>query len=348
MLTANPNLQSFYSLTQRDFVDFLKMNNLSLELAPFYFQHIYNNVTKASFSQDFQTSIKNHFHFLLPEITQVQTSRDQTTKFLMKMSDGQKVETVLIPFHKRFTVCLSTQVGCAMNCRFCFTGTMGLKRHLKSHEIIGQYIVARDYLFKTFGNTQLDPSIVFMGQGEPLHNFDEVKKSIDIFLEEKGLYIGPRQMTLSTSGYLPGMKRLNELPQINIALSLHSPFNEQRQMLIPINQHFPLEDIFETLDKAPLKKNQYITYEYLLIDDFNDTKEHALQLSNWLSPRKAIINIIPFNPYPGSQFKRPSDLKIEAFKEMLVGYKLRTMVRMTKGNDILAACGQLNSNSSLN
>lgn len=343
MLTANTPLQSFYSLTQLEFQVFLEQHNQSAKLAPYYFQHIYNNVTKATFSQDFLSLMKSHFDFSLPKICHVQSSTDHTTKFLMMMSDGLKVETVLIPFHKRFTVCLSTQVGCAMNCQFCFTGTMGLKRHLKSHEILGQYIVARKYLLDHFGEKQMDPSIVFMGQGEPLHNFDEVKKAIHLFMEKKGLHLGPRQMTLSTSGYLPGMKRLNELPMVNIALSLHSPFNEQRQQLIPINQHFPLEDIFEALDFAQLKKNQYITYEYLLIDDFNDSDEHALKLSEWLDSRKAIINIIPFNTYPGSQYKRPSLEKVESFKEKLVKLKLRTMVRVTKGSDILAACGQLNS-----
>ena len=187
------------------------------------------------------------------------------------------------------------------------------------------------------------PNIVFMGQGEPLHNSAEVLKAIQVMMEPLGLGMGPRQMTLSTAGYLPGIKKLNDFPKINIALSLHSPFNDIRKELIPINQHFPLEDIFEALDGLDLMKRQFIVYEYLLIDGLNDRIEDADELQKLLGERKSAINIIPFNPFPGSKYKRPSAEKVELFKEMLVERKLRTMIRTTKGSDILAACGQLKS-----
>ena len=187
----------------------------------------------------------------------------------------------------------------------------------------------------------LIPNIVFMGQGEPLHNFEELKKSLEILLDAEGLALGPRQITLSTAGFLPGLIRFNELPKINLALSLHSAFNETRSELIPINTQYPLENLFDVLDSIDLAKRQFITYEYLLIDGLNDQLEDADALFKLLSTRKAIINLIAFNPFPNSQYQRPSTLKVDRFKELLVERNLRVMIRTTKGDDILAACGQL-------
>ncbi len=287
-------MESIYSLTLSELKSFLVKKDQSPELAQILFQHLYKNKKTQSISPKTIEILKTQYSFDLPEIETVSKSPDGTIKFLMKLHDGKTVETVLIPFHKRFTVCLSSQVGCAMKCSFCYTGTMGLSRHLKSSEIIGQYVVAASYLAKETGTKPVSPNIVFMGQGEPLHNTEEVLGALDVFMEPMGLGIGPRQITLSTAGYLPGMKKLAKFPQINLALSLHSPFNETRKELIPINQHYPLEDIFEALDNVPLMKRQFITYEYLLIDGLNDRIEDADELKKLLSKRKAIINIIPF------------------------------------------------------
>lgn len=335
---------SIYALTQEDLKSFLSANDFSLELAPIILQNLYKkNKRTKTISEKLLSVLEGNFSFSLPEIKQVSKSPDGTIKFLMGFHDQKTVETVLIPFHKRFTVCLSSQVGCAMKCSFCYTGTMGLSRHLKSSEIVGQYVVAANYLREELGQKPVSPNIVFMGQGEPLHNSEEVLRAINIFMEPLGLGVGPRQMTLSTAGFLPGMKKLADFPKINIALSLHSPFNEVRKELIPINQHYPLEEILGALDELDLMKRQFVTYEYLLIDELNDRKEDADELKRLLGNRPAIINIIPFNPFPGSSYKRPSTEKVEGFKEMLVERKLRTMVRTTKGSDILAACGQLKS-----
>ena len=336
-------MQSIYSITLEELKNFLANNEVSSEIAQILFQHLYKNKKTQTISAKTFELLNSEFNFSLPEIAHVSKSPDGTIKFLMQFEDKKTVETVLIPFHKRFTVCLSSQVGCAMKCSFCYTGTMGLSRHLKSSEIIGQYVVAANFLKEELGVKPISPNIVFMGQGEPLHNADEVLKAINIFMEPMGLGIGPRQITLSTAGYLPGMRKLLNFPQINIALSLHSPFNETRKELIPINQHFPLEDIFEALDELPLMKRQFITYEYLLIDGLNDRVDDADELKKLLAKRKAIINIIPFNPFPGSQFGRPETSKVDYFKDLLVKRSLRTMIRTTKGSDILAACGQLKS-----
>lgn len=336
--------KSIYELTEEELKSFLSANDISPDFSATIFRNLYkNNKHEQPISKKIMALLSKHFILDLPKIHTVSKSPDGTVKFLMEFSDGKSVETVLIPFHKRFTVCLSSQVGCAMKCSFCYTGTMGLSRHLKSSEIVGQYIVAANYLDTVLGLKTMSPNIVFMGQGEPLHNSTEVLKAINVFMEPLGLGMGPRQMTLSTAGYLPGIKKLNDFPKINIALSLHSPFNDIRKELIPINQHFPLEDIFEALDGLDLMKRQFIVYEYLLIDGLNDRVEDADELLKLLGERKSAINIIPFNPFPGSKYKRPSDERVEEFKEMLVERKLRTMIRTTKGSDILAACGQLKS-----
>jgi 23S rRNA (adenine2503-C2)-methyltransferase len=336
--------KSIYELSEEELKSFLVSNDISPDFSQTIFRNLYKkNKHEQPISKKIMALLSKKFTLDLPKIHTVSTSPDGTVKFLMEFSDGKSVETVLIPFHKRFTVCLSSQVGCAMKCSFCYTGTMGLARHLKSSEIIGQYMVAANYLDEVLGLKTMAPNIVFMGQGEPLHNSAEVLKAIQVMMEPLGLGMGPRQMTLSTAGYLPGIKKLNDFPKINIALSLHSPFNDIRKELIPINQHFPLEDIFKELDGLDLMKRQFIVYEYLLIDGLNDRVEDADELLKLLGERKSAINIIPFNPFPGSKYKRPSAEKVEAFKEMLVERKLRTMIRTTKGSDILAACGQLKS-----
>lgn len=330
---------SLYSFLLRELNELFIENSLS----PFVANDLYSNLYKKKktvLSQKAQSFLES-FDSSLPEIVSTNKSDDGTIKFLVKFADGKKVETVLIPFFKRFTVCLSSQVGCAMKCSFCYTGTQGLTRHLKAHEIIGQYLCAKKYLEENISTDAMTPNIVLMGQGEPLHNFEEVQRALRIMLEPLGLGLGPRQITLSTAGFLPGLLKFNQMPKVNLALSLHSPFSDIRKTLIPITGQYPLEEIFTALDQVKLMKRQFVTYEYLLIDGLNDREEDVEELARLLGPRKAIINIIPFNPFPGSAYKRPSAEKVDLFKEKLVSKNLRTMIRTTKGSDILAACGQL-------
>lgn len=334
--------QHAYALTSPDWRELLAQEGHSLHVLPFWLDGLYKDrgLWDRHISPELMEALQGKLDFTTPEISQTQEAQDGTVKFLVKMADGMEVETVLIPFHKRFTVCLSTQVGCGMNCSFCYTGTQGLKRNLSAHEIVGQYRLAQGWL-KQKDTKNLSPSIVFMGQGEPLHNVDEVLKSIQVLNDSKLIGVGHRQMTLSTVGYLPNMQRLREFPQINFALSLHSPFDDERNVLIPVNQRFPLREVMEELDQLPLLKRQFITYEYLLIKNFNMTDRHVDGLVELLSERPAILNLIPFNPFPGSNWERPGTDEILAFKEKLVAKRLRVMVRTTKGDDILAACGQL-------
>ena len=348
---------SFYQYSYLEICDLFEGHQLSVSGASLLFNWHYKQLEISSCTHNLALStqefIKTHFDFHLPTITQIDQSADNTVKFLMTMSDGHQVETVLIPFQNKYTLCLSTQVGCAMNCSFCFTGTQGLKRHLKTEEIIGQFIMANRWLKENrqkngqnnnAENKKILKNIVYMGQGEPLHNFDAVKKANDIFLDQHGTSIGIQKITISTAGYLPGLIRWNqEMQGVNIALSFHSPFKEKRDELIPINQRYPLEDVLKYLDAIPLKRKQYLIYEYLLIKDFNDQDLDAHATGKLLEGKPAILNLIPFNPFPGSRYQRPSLEQVERFQKILESYKLPALIRGTKGDDILAACGQLNT-----
>jgi 23S rRNA (adenine2503-C2)-methyltransferase len=280
-----------------------------------------------------------YFHFML---TPALVSPDGTAKFLIKLEDQLTVESVLVPFARRDAVCLSSQVGCAMACRFCHTGLMGLKRHLSSDEIIDQYLKVKDWR-QSLDQDRLPPNIVFMGQGEPLHNFEALKTAITWLIDPHGGKLGPRQITVSTAGYVPGILRFSELGGVNFALSLHSPFDEERSQLIPLNNKWPLKELFTAIDTVPLRNRQFINCEYLMMKDVNMTADHARGLSKLVGDRSVIVNLIPFNPFPGAPWQRPSMDEIENFKAELVKLRLRVFLRTTKGDEIMAACGQLNT-----
>jgi 23S rRNA (adenine2503-C2)-methyltransferase len=336
---------SVYALTATDWADAFHERGFSLAGLPYWLDGLYKDSSLWSrhVASNTVETLHQDFDFNLPQISKILRSEDGTIKFQMQFKDLLEVETVLIPFHKRFTVCLSTQVGCAMNCSFCYTGTQGLKRHLTAGEIVGQYLKAYQWLLLE-NDKALKPSIVFMGQGEPLHNVTEVQKAVEVLIDTKLVGLGRRQMTLSTVGYVPGMQQLKNFPKINLALSLHSPFDHERNRLIPINVKYPLKDVMQAFDELPRLKKEFMTFEYLMIQDFNMQDEHVDALVGLISQRKAMINLIPFNPFPGSEWKRPDAIQIEEFKNKLVSKKLRVMVRTTKGDDILAACGQLKIN----
>lgn len=334
--------QHIHSLDAQAWTEWLDQEQFSPKVLNFVLDFVYQKKLTANLPSDFPQHLKDFFSDITPVISEVHVSEDSTAKFLIQFSDGVQVESVLIPFNKKPTICLSSQAGCAMNCSFCYTGTQGLKRNLKAEEIIGQYLVVRDWM-KENQKIEINPNIVFMGQGEPFHNWQEVSRALSIFLNKKMVGLGHRQITLSTSGFMEGFNA-ESLPPINYALSLHSPFESQREELIPINKKYPLKSVIDKLQQIELLPRQFITYEYLLIRDFNMSDEHALALGKLLSGTKSIINLIPFNPFPGSRWERPSKEEIDLFKEKLVEQKLRVMIRTTKGDDILAACGQLKVN----
>ena len=339
---------SFYNMSYEDLNRLLQGQSLhesaTSKLFNWHYKKKHEKPCELKIAKDTLKSIEKNFSFDLPKIFKVSESTDKTVKFLFELEDGHKVETVLIPFYKKYSICLSSQVGCAMNCSFCYTGTQGFKRNLQTFEIVGQYLAAHKWLREHRPEDSKVPNIVFMGQGEPLHNFNSVKKACEIFLSQHGLSIGAQKITISTSGYLPGLKRwVNEVTGVNLALSLHSPFKEKRDELIPINRSFDLKDVLIEIDKIPLSKKQFVTYEYLLIKGFNDSSFDAHEVGKLLSGKRAYINLIPFNPFPGSKYERPNQEKVESFKSVLDTYKIPTLIRTTKGDEVLAACGQLNT-----
>ncbi len=288
-----------------------------------------------------KAKILENFSFELPKIIWVGESKDGTRKFLVRLHDKQTIECVVIPAKDRRTLCVSSQVGCAIGCTFCHTGTQGLTRHLKTSEIVGQYLEISRWLRQKGANHI--SNIVYMGQGEPLHNYENVKRSAELLIDPKGLGLGQRRITLSTSGLVPKIEQLFNFPSVNIAISLHSARNDVRTELMPINKVYDLDRLFKAIKSIPLKASRRITYEYILIKDLNDSPEDLDALVELLDRKESKINIIPFNEYPESKFKRPSDDKIKWFNDTLNKRGFTSTVRVSKGDDILAACGQLKS-----
>lgn len=264
----------------------------------------------------------------------VALSGDGTRKYLFRLADGETVETVRIPMDEgRSTLCISTQVGCAMQCSFCLTGTFGLVRNLTPAEIVNQVCAAvKD------GPVN---NIVLMGMGEPLHNLDNVVKALQILYDDAGFGFGPRKVTLSTSGLVPEMRELGRRIRVNLAVSLNATTDEVRDRLMPINRRYPLKELLAACRDFPLPPRQRITFEYILIRDVNDSLADAKRLVALLHAVKAKVNLIPYNEHAGSPFKTPEAARIEAFQRYLLDRDIVAIRRASKGQDILAACGQL-------
>jgi len=264
-------------------------------------------------------------------------SADGTVKFLFRLDDSKRIESVLIPQAGYYTLCVSTQVGCAQKCRFCLTGKMGFKRHLKTAEIVNQIIYARRHL------PQFWPlrNIVFMGMGEPLHNFKHTLKAIQVILHPLGLNFSHRRVTVSTVGLIPQMLKMAEATNISWAISLHAPDNQIRNFLVPVNKKYPLPALLKAMKKMPLPPRKRFTIEYVLLKEINSTLKHAHALAKLLKDLPVKINLIPFNPHPGSEFQAPSWEEVLLFQETLQKYGYTVTIRQSKGADIGAACGQL-------
>jgi len=276
----------------------------------------------------------------LPDIHRRFDSTDGTRRYLVQLSDGELAETVFIPEAHRNTICISSQVGCALACTFCLTGQLGLTRHLSAGEIVSQVLIAqRDNL----SWDQRDSfNIVLMGMGEPLHNYANVMKAIRILHDEHGLNMSMGRITLSTAGLLPGLQRLATEPDIpNLAISLTGASNEKRNTLMPINRKYPIEQLLDLVRRFPLKHRQRITFEYVLLKDVTDSPEDAMNLVRLLQGIRAKVNLIPLNEAEELDYRRPSDAVVERFQNILVDHHISAFVRKNRGNDISAACGQL-------
>lgn len=289
-------------------------------------------------SKKFRETLKEEFYIKGIEVLDVKTAPDGTRKFLSALEDSSKIESVIIPEEDRLTLCVSTQAGCALGCRFCMTGAGGFTRNLSLSELAGQVFAARGLLNEGEALT----NIVLMGMGEPLNNYDNVVRFIGVLTDGKGLAFSHNKVTLSTAGIVPNIKRLGQdAPNINLAVSLNATTDEVRTALMPVNKKYPLEELLDALRKYPLGQRRAITIEYVLIKNVNDSFDDARRLVKMMRGIRCKINLIPFNPFPGSKFERPEEQRVLAFHKQIMDAGLFVIVRSSKGAEIQAACGQL-------
>jgi 23S rRNA (adenine2503-C2)-methyltransferase len=288
-------------------------------------------------SRDFRTKLSEIARISRPKIVKVQESNDGTKKALLRLEDGFFIESVLIPGKNNWTICVSTQAGCAMDCKFCLTARQGFKRNLKPSEIAGQLITLRNEL----PQCPDIKNIVMMGMGEPLANYDNVLKAIKNLTCDFGMGFSNRKVTVSTCGLAPQIIRLGQDICINLAVSLNAHDNETRSKLMPVNKKYPLEVLLDACKKYPMPGRRLLTFEYIMIDGVNSSVRDAKKLAALLKDQRCKLNLIVFNEYPGSSFKSPSKKTVEVFQKTLIDNHYTTMLRASKGSDILAACGQL-------
>jgi 23S rRNA (adenine2503-C2)-methyltransferase len=272
------------------------------------------------------------------KVARRQESRDGTVKFLFALGDGATIESVLIPEAKRLTLCISTQVGCGFGCAFCATAMLGLKRNLSSGEIVEQVLEAS----RTVAPEERITNVVLMGMGEPLANYSQTLKALEILSDTSwGVGISPRHITLSTVGLVPQIRQLMDQTNVNLAISLHAPTDELRARLMPVNRKYSLKELMDCCRALPIPRRKRITFEYVLLRGVNDSAQCAADLCRLLADVRCKVNVIPFNPHPGSIFERPNDASIEGFQETLRQKGIQVNLRRPRGDDIAAACGQL-------
>ncbi|MFZ4735150.1 MAG: 23S rRNA (adenine(2503)-C(2))-methyltransferase RlmN [Bradymonadia bacterium] len=271
-------------------------------------------------------------------VERVRESVDGTRKVQFRLSDGAAIESVLIPMPGGvFTQCVSSQVGCAMDCKFCYTGKLGLSRHLTAGEIVDQVVTARAAVPP---DGRID-HVVYMGMGEPLHNFDAVVESVHALCDKDGVALSHKRITVSTSGLVPQIEKLGQVAPVNLAISLNATTDEVRDRVMPVNKRWPIAALLEAVRNYPLPPRRKLTFEYVLLGGVNDTDDDARRLLKLLKGLPARVNLIPWNPFDGTAYARPDDERVRTFQRILLNRGLTATVRVTKGLDIDAACGQL-------
>ncbi len=287
------------------------------------------NISKAE-----RLLLASRFDIAEIRLLESETSRDGTIKYLFELRDNHTIESVLIPDDDRLTLCISSQVGCGQACRFCLTGKGGFRRNLLAHEIADQALL--------IGRRREITNIVLMGMGEPLANFDEVMKALRIITSDKAMGISRRRVTLSTAGLVPEIDRLGKSGiGVNLAVSLNAATDEVRDVIMPVNRRYPIKELLAACRRFPLGPRNRITFEYVMLEGVNDSAEDALQLARLLRGLRCKINLIPFNPFPGSGFRRPDEAVVRHFQKILHDRHYTAPVRESRGRDISAACGQL-------
>jgi 23S rRNA (adenine2503-C2)-methyltransferase len=302
----------------------------------------------STISKEQQKRMSELFTLQRSKIDRALTSTDGTRKWLVEFTDGNKVETVFIPEEDRGALCVSSQVGCTLTCTFCHTGTMPLVRNLTAHDIVSQILIARDGLEEwTKSDTdKIFTNIVMMGMGEPLMNYDNVAKALTIIMDNEGIAISKRKITLSTSGVVPMIEKCGAELGVNLAISLHAVRDDLRDEIVPINKKWNIEQLLNACRTYPGSSNaRRITFEYVMLKGINDSDADARELVRLLDGIHAKVNLIPFNPWPGTQYECSSNNRIHAFSRIVLDAGFSSPVRKTRGQDILAACGQLKSDS---
>jgi 23S rRNA (adenine2503-C2)-methyltransferase len=295
-----------------------------------------NNISK-----DLRHSLQDCARIGLPEIVTDSLSDDGSRKWLLRLEDGNCIETVYIPEADRGTLCVSSQVGCVLNCSFCSTAQQGFNRNLSTGEIIAQLWIAAQALGQTLDGPRRISNVVMMGMGEPLLNYDNVVRAMGIMLDDFGYGLSKRRVTLSTAGVVPAIGRLLEDCDVSLAVSLHAPDDLLRNELVPINRKYPISELLQACREYVGEGRRRVTFEYVMLDGVNDSDRHARQLASILEGVPAKINLIPFNPFPETRYKRSPDARIDRFFEILNRAGIVTITRRTRGDDIDAACGQL-------
>jgi 23S rRNA (adenine2503-C2)-methyltransferase len=305
-----------------------------------YHSRDFNAMT--NLSKSLRSQLSEHFHFALPKIQQRTHSKDGSIKYLMELNDGSVVESVWMPSESRKTLCLSTQVGCRLNCSFCLTASLGLKRNLTAAEIIGQHIAVNEELKEEDRIT----NVVFMGMGEPLDNYGPVVDALRLMISPQAMKVSTRKVTVSTSGLVEKMKAFQkEDLSINLAISLNASDNATRDRLMPINKKYPIEVLIDCLKKYPLKPQRRHTIEYVLLAGINDSDADAERLAKWLKDVPCKINLIPFNGFEQSEYRPPSEQRVLKFQNYLIEQNFSAFIRQNRATDILGACGQLAAES---
>jgi 23S rRNA (adenine2503-C2)-methyltransferase len=315
-----------------------------------YHRGVTDFAAMTNLAKGFRAQLAERFVLGRPDVAAAQASQDGTRKWLLRFADGQEVETVHIPEEDRGTLCVSSQVGCTLTCRFCHTGTQRLVRNLGTAEIVGQVMLARDALGEWpsspngAGEDRQLTNIVLMGMGEPLYNFDNVAAAMKIVMDPEGLAISRRKITLSTAGVVPMIARCGSELGVNLAISLHAVRDDIRDVLVPLNKKYPIGELLDACRAYPGSSNaRRITFEYVMLRDVNDSPAEARELVRLLQGVPAKVNLIPFNPWPGAPYECSTDAAIAAFSDIVFAAGYSAPVRTPRGRDILAACGQLKS-----
>jgi len=342
-LAVSPAPINFYSLTLEDlkahFKKFGKEQFRAQQIYKWvYDQRVTDPELMTNLSKNFRAELPQLLSFELPPVVQHLKSVDGTQKFLFDVKDGRTIEAVLIPTDDRLTLCISSEIGCNMACKFCFTGKQKLQRRLTTEEIVGQFMQVDDRL----EDGQRISNIVFMGMGEPLDNPEAVFKSIDVLHSPWGMNVSRKRITVSTSGLIPEMWRIAKA-KVRLAVSLNGPNDEIRSEVMPINKKYPLKDLLDECRRYYHETKDRITFEYVLLKGVTDQLEHAKQVYQLTKNIPCKINIIPFNEHPGSGYERPSDEQVALFQKELMDLGAHVLLRRTMGRDIFAACGQLRS-----